>query len=111
MTLLFLPDRVVVLNAPVIADDGHGNPVVDWDHAVEKTEPAVVQPLASSEYAISGDTIVSRYKLILHPKTAATALSRVRWRGNTYDIEGQVQLTSTVNGRPDHREAMMRALT
>jgi hypothetical protein len=110
VTLLFLPDRIAVLNAPIIADDGHGNPVVDWDNAVEKTEPAGVQPLAAAEYSISGDTIVSRYKLILHPKTVATALSRIRWRGDVYDIEGQVQLTSSVTGRPDHREAMMRSL-
>lgn len=108
--LLRLPDRITVLNAAVIGDDGHGNPVVDWAHADTAVEPALVEPLTGAEYLVSADTIISRYKLLLHPKTAAAATSRVQWCGTTYEIEGEVQPTTSVLGRRDHCEAVMRAV-
>jgi len=104
---LRLPDRVTVLNAASTIDDGQGNLVPDWAHAVEKREQALVEPLTAEEYTAARDTIVSRYKLMLHAKTAATGTSRIVWRGSTFEIAGEVQLTTSVSGRPDHREAFM----
>lgn len=94
-----LRDRVTVLNAPVVVDPYNPNSPTsqrDWDAATARPEQATIRPLTSTETLLNADTIVSRWRILLPPDTTATGASRIKWRGLTFEIDGEVQPV------PDH---------
>lgn len=101
-------DQVDVLNAADLPVDGHNNPVPDWDQVVGVREPAIVQPVSSTENITAEQVVISRWRAFLLPLTTATATSRLRWRGDVYEVDGDVQLFPDLRGRPHHREAFLR---
>jgi hypothetical protein len=102
-----LRDRVSILSAGDLAEDSHGNPVVDWENAAVKVEPAEVVPVSSSENLSAQDTVTTRWRVFLLPMTAADSSSRILWRGLTYEVDGDVELHTDSRSRPHHREALL----
>jgi head-tail adaptor len=106
-----LPERITVLTAPTTGSDSHGNPVQDWAHPVTAGERAFVAPLSTSELVAGQDVVITRYRIVLHPKTSATSASRIVWRGGTFELDGDVQPVAALTGALDHAEAMLRRVS
>jgi hypothetical protein len=104
-----LRDRIAVMDAADLSDDGHGNPVADWANAPSITEPANVTPLTGSsqgsENIAAQNVVISRYKMLLLPATTVDPESRVQWRGDTYEVVSDVLLSVDHANRPHHRVA------
>jgi head-tail adaptor len=107
---LALRDWVTVLNA-VTTEDACGNPIPDWGTATEAVEPAHVEPVTSDEVVVNEDTVEARWKVVLLPGTVATALSRLEWRGITFEVDGEVQPYVDGRGRIRHRSAYLKRVT
>lgn len=107
---LVLRDWVTVLNATA-TEDAYGNLILNWGAAVETVEPAHVHPASSDETVVNEDTVVTRWKVTLSPVTVATALSRVEWRGDTFEIDGDVMPAIDSRGRIRHCSAFLRMVT
>lgn len=107
-----LDDQVTVVSAPVTADDGHGNPVVDWGAATETVVAAAVTPdsrdRSNAEDITGQDTVISRMRLFLPAAAVMTFLDRVVWRGDIFEVDGDVELHTDRRARPHHREALLR---
>lgn len=106
--MIRLSDVAEIASAPGQGDDEHGNPTPDWASAAWSREPALIQPVSSSENNAAQDTVISRWRIFLLPVTAATSLSRVRWRGDVYEVDGEVQVFPDLRAKPHHHEAFLR---
>lgn len=107
---LALRDWVTVLNAST-TEDVYGNPTPDWGTAVESVEPAHVRPVTSDEVVVNEDTVEARWKAVLLPATVATAQSRIEWRGQTFEVDGEVQPFTDGRGRIRHKAAYLKRVT
>ncbi len=108
-----LNDQVTILQAETaVTEDSHGNPIVDWSAAVGVTVSAAVSPVtrmsAALEDTVGQDTVVSRMLLVVGSDVQATYQDRVVWRGDTYEVDGEVDLHTDRGGRPHHLEAFLR---
>jgi hypothetical protein len=113
--MLRLNDRVQLVSPGDVGEDAHGNPTVDWDSEPVRVSPALVTPLSaltsSSENTIGGQVTITRWRLFLPAVVPIDARSRVRWRGDEFDVEGDVELHTDTRGRPHHQEALMVRVT
>lgn len=108
---LALRDWVTVLNATTVTEDPFGNPIPDWGTATESVEPAYVKPVTSDEVVVNEDTVEARWQVVLLPGTVATALSRLVWRGDTFEVDGEVQPYMDGRGRIRHHAAYLKRVT
>src|SRR5215207_6865947 len=106
---LALRDWVTVRNAAVAPDPW--NPIVNWGTATEAVEPAQVRPATSDETVVNEDTVVDRWRIILLPGTVATYQSRIVWRGETFEVDGEVQPATDDRGRIRHYRALIKRVT
>lgn len=83
-----LPDTVTVLN-PRAVTDRYGNSTETWDTPTAATVPAWVGPARTTETTADGDLVVTTLVCDLMPAAPVTPRSRIRWRGETYEIDGQ----------------------
>lgn len=74
-------------------DEYTQEPSVDWDTApiVHVGVPAAVEPLTSTEDVLTAATLVGRSRCYLPAGTRVEAWWRVRWLGDDYLIEGDVE--------------------
>lgn len=91
MTFRFGEHVVTVLRAPT-DDDDYGNPARDWDAATEsEVTGCSVQPVQGDEETVARDTVVSRWRLYAPDSTDLLASDRVRFEGDVYEVDGEVQ--------------------
>ncbi len=82
-------DTVTLLRAPIVTNP-YGNSGRDWSVATERTVAANVQGPSGGEDLAEGNRVTSRWRLFL-PATADLApTDRVRWKGEVYDVDGEV---------------------
>lgn len=97
---------IVSLLEPGTAEDQYGNVGVDWNKPITvwPGKPGAVDPLSSDEAVLTAETVVSRWRCYLTAPDAQTLRMtpawRVRWNGEDYDTDGDVQL---VQSRYAHR--------
>lgn len=85
------PHTVTVLRA-TSADDDYGNPTSNWNTAGETTVSGCsVQPVQGDEETVGRDTIVSRWRLYAPADADLKGSDRVRYAGDTYEVDGEVQ--------------------
>jgi hypothetical protein len=106
--VIHLRDWVDVMDAADLTEDSHGNVVPDWDNAPSVQEQAHVTPSSTLEIVAGQDVTVSRWKALLLTATTCDARSRVRWRSDTYEVDGEVQLIVDHAGRPNHCTATLK---
>lgn len=100
-----LPHVVSVTRAPLVSD-GKGGVFPDWPNAVTSSTPAAwVQPVSSDEQSLNEDRVVARWKIFLPPAVDLLPTDRLVWDGETYQVDGEVQLWDV--GRPHHHEAFL----
>ncbi len=93
-----------------VADDGYGNQVHDWSSPASVTYPAEVQPLSGTEDVDDQQRTDTRWRLWLPPDADLVATDRVVWEGDTYEVDGDVQLWK-IKGRPHHLKAILVKIT
>ncbi len=100
---------ITVVSAPYITDPyGNQGSERDWDNATDTTVSGCsVQGQPSSEFTQDRDAVVIRKELFAPVDTALAAGDRVRWDGDTYDVDGdpQVERHGTYT---DHLYALLR---
>lgn len=90
---------VALLEPATSVDEYTGAATIDWDLAptIHAEVLAAVEPVSSTEAALTASTIVSRMRLYLPGDTVIDPRWRVRWEGVDYEIDGDVE--PWVNGR------------
>lgn len=83
-----LNDTVTVLAAGT-STDRYGQEALDWSAATSVTTPAWVGGQNTTEVTTAGDRILTRLACIVPADVTVTAQSRIVWRANTYDIDGE----------------------
>ncbi|WP_103353611.1 hypothetical protein [Amycolatopsis sp. CA-128772] len=68
----------------------------------------VVQPLSTVEQLDTGDQVVTRWTLYGPPLLDASPTDRIEVAGDTYELDGDLQLWRGLDGRPHHVEAFLR---
>lgn len=111
---MILHDRITVLvrTQPLDeygnpAEDDYGNPLPP---VIVESAPisAELSPLDSSE-TLSADrtVVVTRYRVVVGPSIQITPDSAVRWRGVTYEVNGDLEVHAA-GGRVRHHEFVIR---
>jgi hypothetical protein len=96
-----------IINPADLVKDSHGNADSDWESAAGVREPMRVEPLETAEYTNGLDVAMSRWTATLLPGTVAKKESLVRWHGDVYQIDGDVQIAYDGSGRPHHAECLL----
>lgn len=99
-------DRVIVVTGGGTDPRGNPLPVVD-----EGPFPAHVRPLRSSESVARGQPPLTAYYRLAMGRSGGDLLTpdgRIKWRGATYDLQGDVEPHHTLTGRLHHYEATLR---
>lgn len=104
-----LGDTATVLN-PGTATDAYGNTTQTWDTPDESVVSAWVGPQRTTEALAAGDLFTSTLLCLLPPDAPVTDKSRIRWRGDDYDIDGQAQPVMR-RGVLHHYELTLRKVT
>ena len=99
MPLSFFNDSVVVIRAAITKK--HGSEVFDWANATSTTLTGVqVTPQQTSrEFGDRTLQITERYTLRASYDADIRAGDRIVWRGETYEIDGEVFHTESPTGR------------
>jgi hypothetical protein len=85
-------DHVVTILRATTTEDPYGNPVRDWDAATQtQVTGCSVQPVQGDEVTVGRDTVVSRWRLYAPDGTDLLASDRVRFEGDVYEVDGEVQ--------------------
>jgi hypothetical protein len=109
--LLYTPDQVTVISAPLItSSDGYNSRVRDWDNATQTVTEAIVQPVSSSELLESTgarDQVTTRYKVWLPAGTAISSADRLMWGEQLLVVDGDPQVWNDIFGNPDHVQVLV----
>ena len=82
-----LSQEIVIRSAP-LATDVYGNQVPDWASATSRTAAAYVRPAPASENVADRNAVEAQWQVHTND-LAVTALDRVDFDGETYEIDGQ----------------------
>lgn len=87
------PHTVSVVNPGTKASE-YGNATQDdWAAAVTTIVPGCsVQPFKAPEFTVDRDNTTTRWLAWMPPQTVISSHSRVVWRGDTYDVDGNPEL-------------------
>lgn len=100
-------DTVTILE-PVIATDQYGQSSPDWTQAATETDAeAELQPISSTEAVLTAGTVISRWSLWLDPAATLEPSWRVRYDGETYEVDGRVEKWK-VNREIDHLHCLLK---
>jgi head-tail adaptor len=91
---------------PTTSGDGYGNQVPTWAAPAIAAYPAEVQPLSTDENVMDQQRTTSRWRLFLPAGADVTAADRIRWDGDDYEIDGDVQRWKR-RGAAHHLEAVL----
>ncbi len=96
---------VTLLRAPVVTST-YGNQGRDWSLATETPSPASVQWANSSEDVSGENRVTTRMKLYLPHGTDLDPTDRVRYGGEVYRVDGDVETWA-----PRHVKALLLKVT
>jgi hypothetical protein len=84
------PHTVTVLRYGT-TQDRFGNDVRSGTPTQVTVTGCSVQPLEGDEQTVNRDTVVSRWRIWAPPATDLTAADMVRFDGDDYEVDGEVQ--------------------
>lgn len=100
MIVSSLRDSVIITpRTEVGAPDVYGNPTMVDGAPV--TAKAIVTPSSTNEIEDGRDTRIQSYEFIVAATVSINALSKVTWRGRTFEVQGEPSLF-TSRGLPHH---------
>lgn len=85
------PHTITVLRAAQREPEYGTRPELDWSNPTRTDVHACsVQPMPSPEYAIDRDAVLTHWIVYAPPLVDISALDRIEWSGDVYDIDGDV---------------------
>lgn len=85
------PHTITVVRAGTKPADYGTGTVLDWDAATGAVvEGCSVQPAPADEFTIDRDTFTTRWVAYAPSDADITALDRIEWNGDTYEVDGDV---------------------
>ncbi|MFD8937324.1 hypothetical protein ACFV0R_19080 [Streptomyces sp. NPDC059578] len=100
---------VVVVDRVLVGQDERGQDV--YQDQEREVSGCNMQPMQSTETADGRTQVVTRWRLAGPPGMGLTPLSRVRWRGTTYEVDGDAGEHGSYGGLLDHTETMLKVVT
>lgn len=99
MPLSFMDDSVTRYRAPVTKHNGQD--IYDWANAVAKTieDVQIIEQSTARVFEDRTLNVSERYTLRGPYDADIQAGDRIGWKGNTYEIEGEVFHTKSPTGR------------
>lgn len=97
----------VTVQTPTTTTDRYSDTVESWATPTETNEPAWVGGQTTAETTVDGDRVIQRLACHLSADTAATASSRIVWRGDTYTVDGEL-LPMSRRGVLHHYELILQ---
>lgn len=82
-----LSQQITILT-PTATTDTYGNTVADWENATERTVAAYVRPAPASENVADRNAVTATWQVHTND-LEITALDRVRFDGEVYEVDGQ----------------------
>ncbi|WP_263170679.1 hypothetical protein [Streptomyces sp. SCSIO ZS0520] len=102
-------DTVTVIDRVKTGEDDRGHDVYE---DVEREVPHCnMQPVTSTEANDNRTQVVTRWRLAGPPAMGLTALSRVRFRGVLYEVDGEPGAYGSFAGVLDHTEAFLKVVS
>lgn len=99
----FATDTVTRLRGNATTDE-YGNDAIDWSAPAEvDVAPSLVQPAATSELDGDREAITTRWTWRMPAGADVIGTDRARWRGEVYQIDGDVQPWDSPTGALDHK--------
>lgn len=89
------PRTTVTLLEPATTTDpytGEARPNWTATPTEHPDTPAAIEPLSSTEATLTAETVISRWVLYLPAETTIEPSWRVRWRGDDFDVDGEIQV-------------------
>ncbi|MFE5662455.1 hypothetical protein ACFQ7W_00795 [Streptomyces niveus] len=102
-------DTVTVIDRVLIGEDDRGQDLYeDQEREVDRCN---VQPVSSVESTDDRVQVVSRWRLAGPPDMGLTNMSKVRFRGVLYEVDGEPGKHGSFAGLMDHTEALLKVVT
>lgn len=101
-----LTDTITRLRAPLIST-GYGNSGRDWNNPTSQVYACYVSFASSTEDVVNLDQTQTRAKVTLGPEADIDPTDRMLYRGNTYEVEGDV-MPSLRRGVLHHQRVVLR---
>jgi head-tail adaptor len=108
--VIHYPHVIGIVRAPLVTD-GKGNTIRNWSAATTTMAAAWVLPDNSNENTLNQDRIVSRWKVLVEPSADIAATDRVTHDGNTFQVDGEIQMWPDRNGVDHHYEGYLKRVT
>lgn len=112
MTVLDNPlrrDTVTVVTRVLVGQDERGQDVYeDQERDVDRCN---MQPASSLETTEDRVQVVTRWRLAGPPGMGLTHMSRIRYRGVLYEVDGEPGEYGSFAGLMDHTEALLKVVT
>lgn len=107
---MILPDVITRLRAPLVSA-GYGNSSYNWA-AATSTDFSVKWGWETTTEVIGDEArTITRGKVFGGPDLDLEATDRVLYRGDTYEVDGEVRLSTDGRGNPHHVRAKLRRIT
>lgn len=85
------PHTVTVLRGTSAPSEYGNTTSTDWSNPTRTEVPGCsVQPAPATAYTVDRDTFTTRHQVYMPPDTDVRSNDRVEWRGDTYDVDGDV---------------------
>lgn len=102
-------DTVTVIDRVVTGQDDRGHDV--YEDVERDVANCNMQPVASTEQNDDRTQVVTRWRLAGPPAMGLTALSKVRFRGVLYEVDGDPGEHGSFAGILDHTEALLKVVS
>lgn len=95
-------DEVTLLEPKTVTDRYTEEERVDWTQSpTEHPSEGVVQVVSSTEAVLTAGTVVQKARCWLPPEVGITTVWRIRWDGDTFEVDGEVE-RKKVGDQIDH---------
>ncbi|EYT84022.1 hypothetical protein CF54_04005 [Streptomyces sp. Tu 6176] len=102
-------DTVTVIDRVLTGQDERGHDI--YEDRERDVPDCNMQPVSSTETNDGKTQVVTRWRLAGPPGMGLTALSRVRWRGVLYEVDGEPGEHGSFAGLLDHTEAFLKVVS
>lgn len=102
-------DTVTVVDRVLVGEDDRGHDV--YEDRERDVPDCNMQPVSSAEQNDNRTQVVTRWRLAGPSGMGLTALSRVRFRGVLYEVDGDPGEYGSFGGLLDHTEAFLKVVS
>ncbi|MFE9937389.1 hypothetical protein [Streptomyces hirsutus] len=100
---------ITVIDRVLTGEDDRGHDV--YEDREREVPDCNMQPVSSTEQNDGRTQVVTRWRLAGPPGMGLAPKDRVKWRGVTYEVEGDAGEHESFGGLLDHTEVFLKAVS